>query len=180
MKLSLPVVAVTALIASSVLTTVPAQAQSRFRISTPSGTAGGRTFQGDNVSAGCVSGVRYGNSRGTACAAEGPNGYSTSVNGAAEDVGAFRKVNRSYTNPTNGNTRSGSVDSRYNAQTGQGSRAVDRSGSVNGNSYGYETNNNYHYTQGSGISGSTSINTENHGSYNCTYASGSGKTCIQP
>lgn len=180
MKFNLSVIAASALIASSVLTMAPAHAQSRFRVTTPSGTAGAVGVQGENGSAGCVGGFRSGVGGGKACAVEGTNGSSTSVGGAAAGVGGFRKVNRTYTNPTNGNTHSGSVDSRYNAQTGQGSRSVDRSGTVNGTSYGYETDNNYNYTPGSGISGSTNINTQNNGSYTCSYASGSGKTCTQP
>lgn len=180
LKLKLSVVACTTLLASSLLSMAPAQAQPRGRFHHNTWTSNSYSAENSSFSRSCVRGVNYGNSRGRACSTHGVNGSASHASGSAEGVGAFRRFNRTYTNSTNGNTVSGSVNSRYNSQTGVGTRTSDRSGTINGRTYDYQTDTDYHYTRGSGVSGSTTIDTLNRGTYNCTFATGSGRSCTQP
>ncbi len=180
MKLNLPLVAVATVLATSALSISPAQAQGFYR-SNSTGAVGGGSTQGSNGgSAGCVGGVRYGQSGAKACGVQGENGSAYKSTGSKSGTGSYRVEKGTYTNPTTGNTVSNSSKNVYNAQTDTGNRSVSKGATVNGTSYGYDTNNTYNYTKGSGVNGSTTVQTKNNGAYNCTYATGSAKTCVQP
>lgn len=101
----------------------------------------------------------------------GPNGgtfQNTAKFGYKKGVGAFRKNQWSGTTPAGGNG-AGYVNSQYNAQTGQGTR---QSGvnytNPSGQQYGYDGNTTY--TRGQG--GTTSIDTQNNGTYNVDWQQG--------
>jgi hypothetical protein len=180
MKFSLQVAAIVTVMATSMLA-MPAQAQRRVKVNTSSGVLGGGRAIGPNGgTAACAYGVRYGSTVGRACGVNGQNGYSYGSSGAKEGVGVYRKTGRSYTNPVTGNTTSGSLNKTYNAQTDQGRSSIDRSVTVGGTSYGYDKDRTYTYTPGSGYSGTTTITTDQHGTYNCSYTSGLTRTCSKP
>jgi hypothetical protein len=113
----------------------------------PNGSAAHSAVWGPNGAADCANGVRYGTGYAGGCGS------------------TYYGENGSY---------QGSHSNRYNAQTGNGYHNADRNATYNGNSYGYDTQTNYTYTKGSGVNGSTSINTQNNGSYTCSLSTQSG------
>lgn len=102
----------------------------------------------------------------------GPNGAGECAHGTAYGSGFAGGCGAVY-NGENG-SYSGFHTNSYNAQTGNGYHDAAHNATYNGNSYGYNTETNYSYTQGSGVSGSTSINTQNNGSYTCSLSTQSG------
>lgn len=101
----------------------------------------------------------------------GPNG-GTFQGGTAgafkKGVGGFRKSAFQSTGP-NGGSASGYMNSKYNAQTGQGTRNSGFSGqTASGQNYGYTGDTNY--TKGQG--GQTTIDTQNKGDYTVDWQKG--------
>lgn len=102
----------------------------------------------------------------------GPNGAAECASGTRYGVGFAGGCSSTYSGE-NGSYW-GHHSNGYNAETGNGYHYADRNGTYNGNSYGYNVDTSYTYTQGSGINGSTSINTQNNGSYTCSFSTQSG------
>ncbi len=180
MKFNLPLVAVATVLATSALSMSPAQAQSFSRSNSNGAVSGGSTQGPNGGSAGCVGGVRYSQSATQVCGVKGKNGAAYRSSGTSTQ-GSYRTYGRTYTNPTTGNAATGYSKNVYNAQTHTGSHSANKSTSVNGTSYGYKTNNTYNYAQGSGLNGTSTVQTVNNGNYKCSYASGDGKvgTCTK-
>jgi hypothetical protein len=88
--------------------------------------------------------------------------------GYQRGVGFGRKSGWNGT-AANGASGSGYTNSKYNAQTGQGTRSSsEQVKNAAGQNYGY--NGNTSYTKGQG--GDSQINTDNHGDYNVDWAKG--------
>jgi hypothetical protein len=181
MKLSLPLATTATILIALTSTMSSTQAQTVRRVQTNSGEGVVKTVQGENGAAGCAGGVRYGKAGGKACAAKGQNGSVKGSSGVVEGDGAYKTRRGSYTNPTNGNSVSGSKQNIYNSQTDKGSSSTNRDATVNGSSYGYDKEKDYNYTPGSGGGSTTTIETENKGTYTCTgvTADGKPKTCTK-
>lgn len=160
-----------AAVLNSTLATCPSEARRAFARGA-NGTAGAWATQGQY-------GSRYGARVLTPTAGAGftnnnlagPNGGTFKNQGKfayKQGVGGYRKNQWSGTTPAGG-SGNGYVNSKYNAQTGQGSR---QSGAEytnpQGQSYGYDGNTSY--TKGQG--GTTSIDTVNKGTYNVDWQKG--------
>jgi hypothetical protein len=101
----------------------------------------------------------------------GPNGgnvQSAGASGYKRGLGAFRKS--SWSGQTaSGASGSGFTNNQYNAQTGQGVRSsAQQVQTAAGKDYGY--NGNTTYTKGQGAD--STIQTDNHGTYNIDYNKG--------
>jgi hypothetical protein len=103
---------------------------------------------------------------------QGASGSYRGASGAAKGVGAFRK--NSYTaNTTKGNI-AGSTSNVYNAQTGQGTRIRNRSIDTNKDgAVDKSATTTTNYSQGSGAS--TTVETQNNGTYSCSTGNGCSK-----
>jgi len=107
---------------------------------------------------------------GGAYKATGPNGGTAQGAGAGawkNGVGGYENTSRQYSNP-NGNNMNAYSNGKYNAQTGQGQLSSGKSGTYDGQKYGYTDNT--QFTKGQG--GDTTLDTTNHGDYNINYAPG--------
>jgi hypothetical protein len=128
--------------------TPPAQASSfSSRVYGPNGSAERTTAWGANGAVKCANGIDYG------------------VGSAAGCRSTYSGQNGSY---------QGYHVNGYNAQTENGYYNADRNATYNGNSYGYSVETNYTYTHRNGINSTTSINTQNNGSYTCSFSTQSG------
>jgi hypothetical protein len=138
----------------------------------PNGAAGGYASQGawGRRAGGAIVGPNAGvGLRGGQY--KGANGGTFNTGGGfayKRGVGAGRKSAWNGTTP-NGGSGSGYTNSKYNAQTGQGTRSSsEQVQNAAGKDYGY--NGNTSYTKGQG--GQTQLNTDNHGDYNIDWAKG--------
>ncbi|MBV9387879.1 MAG: hypothetical protein JOZ78_15760 [Chroococcidiopsidaceae cyanobacterium CP_BM_ER_R8_30] len=120
-----------------------------------------------------ISRSAYGsNGSASRSAAWGPHGAAQCASGVYYG-GGFAGGCRSTYNGANGSYH-GSHYNSYNSQTSNGYHSANRNGTYNDNSYGYNSQTNYSYSKGSGVSGSTTINTQNNGSYTCSLSTQSG------
>lgn len=168
-KLAIAAGAIT--LAALSLNSSPAEARRAFARG-PNGAIGGYASQGAwgqragarAIGANAGAGIRGGQY-------VGPNGSTFNTGGGfgyQRGVGAFRKSGWNGT-AANGASGSGYTNSKYNAQTGQGTRnSSEQVKSASGQDYGYTGNTNY--TKGQG--GQSTIDTDNHGDYNVDWAKG--------
>lgn len=162
-----------------------ASAQRHFAFKGASGGGSGfaRRFQGGGGAAGIAGRGQYGGGAAGGIATPygggafhagkwaGPNGGNFQTAGAGAykpGVGAFRQGGFSG-QTANGGTGSGTSGFKYNAQTGQGTQATSAQfKTANGQNYG--GNESTSFTKGQG--GDTSLQTDNHGSYNIDWQKG--------